>query len=165
MLAALVCLEHVWMCLICVFLRRVDKDRSGVISDTELQQALSNGSYHCPVFLNFCQTPKLVSSVYSQPLCSLSVFPIFVTPPLSPLWSLRLSPVSWPRTISLKPKEKKEWDFIFIPEWRVKWMKLVYFYPREQVKPLSAWHQRTQRCSRNQVSVPTQDSSVGCVHT
>uniref|UniRef100_A0A8C7Z3G0 Programmed cell death 6 n=1 Tax=Oryzias sinensis TaxID=183150 RepID=A0A8C7Z3G0_9TELE len=28
--------------LICVFIHRVDKDRSGVISDSELQQALSN---------------------------------------------------------------------------------------------------------------------------
>uniref|UniRef100_A0A3Q1GF50 Programmed cell death 6 n=1 Tax=Acanthochromis polyacanthus TaxID=80966 RepID=A0A3Q1GF50_9TELE len=27
--------------------QRVDKDRSGVISDSELQQALSNGAYHC----------------------------------------------------------------------------------------------------------------------
>ncbi|MEQ2216002.1 hypothetical protein XENOCAPTIV_009272 [Xenoophorus captivus] len=27
--------------------QRVDKDRSGVISDSELQQALSNGMYSC----------------------------------------------------------------------------------------------------------------------
>lgn len=35
-----------WGCmheLILFFLPRVDKDRSGVISDSELQQALSNG--------------------------------------------------------------------------------------------------------------------------
>lgn len=32
--------------LISVCLPRVDKDRSGVISDSELQQALSNGSLH-----------------------------------------------------------------------------------------------------------------------
>lgn len=45
--AAIVCVD-VWCgkCrsyLICDFLPRVDKDRSGVISDSELQQALSNG--------------------------------------------------------------------------------------------------------------------------
>uniref|UniRef100_A0AAQ5ZJD2 Programmed cell death protein 6 n=1 Tax=Amphiprion ocellaris TaxID=80972 RepID=A0AAQ5ZJD2_AMPOC len=33
--------------LICVFVPRVDKDRSGVISDSELQQALSNGACQC----------------------------------------------------------------------------------------------------------------------
>lgn len=74
--------------LICVFLPRVDKDRSGVISDSELQQALSNGSYH---FFKISATPNLVSF---WPLCSHSIssslilipplcFPIFITPPLS----------------------------------------------------------------------------------
>lgn len=43
-----------------IFLPRVDKDRSGVISDSELQQALSNGKYLGPfLFLPPVYTPYL----------------------------------------------------------------------------------------------------------
>ena len=38
------------------FLSRVDKDRSGAISDTELQQALSNGTVH---FFSICNHTSL----------------------------------------------------------------------------------------------------------
>lgn len=51
MSAAIVCRLDVGMRSNLIFLPRVDKDRSGVISDSELQQALSNGEYGAFLFL------------------------------------------------------------------------------------------------------------------
>lgn len=67
--------RHVmWGCmhdLILFFLPRVDKDRSGVISDSELQQALSNGKYLGP----FCFYSLFTCSV--TPSFSLLLFNLF----------------------------------------------------------------------------------------
>lgn len=88
--------------LICVFLPRVDKDRSGVISDSELQQALSNGMCHGLTVLSL---PFLFLSYVhiSLPSFSLSFsFPLCLTFLLLPLfWSLRLPPISLLHTIAL----------------------------------------------------------------
>lgn len=48
---AIVCGLDVGMRSKLIFLSRVDKDRSGVISDSELQQALSNGKSRAFLFL------------------------------------------------------------------------------------------------------------------
>lgn len=82
--------------LICVFLRRVDKDRSGVISDSELQQALSNGMCSAALLFVFCPLSSHLSPFLHPLLCA---FFIFLWLPL--FWSLWFPPMSSLHTIAL----------------------------------------------------------------
>lgn len=60
--------------LICVFLRRVDKDRSGVISDSELQQALSNGMCSAAPLFVFCPLSSHLSPFLHPLPCAFFIF-------------------------------------------------------------------------------------------
>lgn len=91
---------------------RVDKDRSGVISDSELQQALSNG-----VYLSF------FTSLFPHS----SLFFLFPTP--SPLISL-LHAVAFRPFFWLKQLPSRKWVAVLFLSQRVqvKWIKF-YFRP------------------------------------
>lgn len=105
--------EGTWSNLI--FLPRVDKDRSGVISDSELQQALSNGKYRASLFL-----PPFTCDVWLPSFCLLlfhllsSVLLCCQHSLLFHLLDLFLLPVYTLALLWFQPRQEMVRDFIFI---------------------------------------------------
>lgn len=86
---------HCVVDLICALLsRRVDKDRSGVISDSELQQALSNG-----VYAHLTSSSSFTSSHFHRflpalpPCSSFFLFSTLRLPSISSVHAAALRPV------------------------------------------------------------------------
>lgn len=140
--------------LICVLLPRVDKDRSGVISDSELQQALSNGMYQR---LTAHISPSPPSSYFILALLLLLTF-LFLAAPLFDLSSFLPSPCYTPLLSTLlwfKLLPSRKWGAVlFLSHWarwtELKWMKF-YFCPTTkegQQKCLSLKLQRDNRAPR-----------------
>lgn len=136
MSTAIVCGLDVEMRSNLIFLPRVDKDRSGVISDAELQQALSNGEYRYFLFL-----PPFTCDVWLPSFCLLlvhllsSVLLCCQHSLLSKLLDLFLLPVDTLALLWFQPRQELVRDFIFIlshPAGELKCTNRIksYFYSR-----------------------------------